>query len=113
MRCLCLLLQLLQLEKRIDQDIIVARTLIAQKKKDRALLALKKKKLSENQLQSIQAYLMNVEDMVSSTSLLSCYHFIITGGLIQLELSMCRVARRDSSGRTVDDSSSSSSTSFT
>ena len=57
-----------QLEKRIDQDIIVARTLIAQKKKDRALLALKKKKLSENQLQSIQAYLMNVEDMVSSSS---------------------------------------------
>lgn len=55
---------LLQLEKRIDQDIIVARTLIAQKKKERALLALKKKKLSENQLHSIQAYLMNVEDMV-------------------------------------------------
>lgn len=43
---------------------MVARTLIAQKKKERALLALKKKKLSEKQLQNIQAYLMNVEDMV-------------------------------------------------
>jgi hypothetical protein len=42
----------------------VARTLIAQKKKERALLALKKKKLSENQLATIQAYLMNVEGMV-------------------------------------------------
>jgi hypothetical protein len=57
----------LQLEKRIDADIIVARTLIAQKKKERALLALKKKKLSENQLQNIQAYLMNVEGMVRVT----------------------------------------------
>lgn len=46
----------------------MARTLIAQKKKERALLALKKKKLSENQLHSIQAYLMNVEDMVRSSS---------------------------------------------
>jgi charged multivesicular body protein 6 len=55
-----------QLEKRIEADIIVARTLIAQKKKERALLALKKKKLSENQLQNIQAYLMNVEGMVSA-----------------------------------------------
>jgi hypothetical protein len=55
----------LQLEKRIDADIIVARTLIAQKKKERALLALKKKKLSENQLQNIQSYLVNVEGMVS------------------------------------------------
>lgn len=53
-----------QLERRIEQDTIVARTLIAQKKKERALLALKKKKLSENQLSSIQSYLMNVEGMV-------------------------------------------------
>jgi hypothetical protein len=55
-----------QLEKRIEADIIVARTLIVQKKKEWALLALKKKKLSENQLQNIQAYLMNVEGMVSA-----------------------------------------------
>lgn len=55
----------LQLEKRIEQNEIVARTLIVQKKKAQALLALKKKKLSENQLANIQAYLVNVEDMVS------------------------------------------------
>lgn len=66
---------LLQLEKRIEADIIVARTLIAQKKKERALLALKKKKLSENQLQNIQAYLMNVESMVSaSTDMQQSFH---------------------------------------
>lgn len=57
-------LVLLQLEKRIEADTIVARTLIAQKKKERALLALKKKKLSVNQLANIQAYLLNVEGMV-------------------------------------------------
>jgi charged multivesicular body protein 6 len=57
------------LEKRIEADIIVARTLIVQKKKERALLALKKKKLSENQLQNIQAYLMNVEGMLSDMEL--------------------------------------------
>jgi hypothetical protein len=50
----------------VDQDSIVARTLIAQKKKDQALLALKRKRLSENQLRSIQDYLLNVEGMVSS-----------------------------------------------
>ena len=58
------LVLLLQLEKRIEADTIVARTLIAQKKKERALLALKTKKLSENQLANIQAYLLNVEGMV-------------------------------------------------
>lgn len=62
----CICCSTVQLEKRIEADIIVARTLIAQKKKERALLALKKKKLSENQLQNIQAYLMNVEGMVST-----------------------------------------------
>jgi hypothetical protein len=59
-----LLLLLLQLEQRIAANIEVARELVAQKKKERALLALKKKRLSEHQLASIQAYLMNVEDMV-------------------------------------------------
>jgi charged multivesicular body protein 6 len=59
-----LLLLLLQLEQRIAANIEVARQLVAQQKKERALLALKKKRLSEHQLASIQAYLMNVEDMV-------------------------------------------------
>eukprot|EP00879_Flechtneria_rotunda_P010452 GHRR01010928.1.p1 GENE.GHRR01010928.1~~GHRR01010928.1.p1 ORF type:complete len:229 (+),score=94.42 GHRR01010928.1:619-1305(+) len=57
------------LEKRIDQNVAVARELIVVQKKDRALLALKRKKLSENQLQNIQAYLMNVEDMLSNMEL--------------------------------------------
>jgi hypothetical protein len=48
----------------VDQDTIVARTLIAQKKRQQALLALQRRRLSENQLASIQAYLMNVEGMV-------------------------------------------------
>lgn len=66
-----------QLEQRIAANVAVARELVAQKKKERALLALKKKKLSENQLQSIQAYLMNVEDMVRGAQPVSwsvCQH---------------------------------------
>lgn len=55
------------MEKRIEQNTIVARTLVVQKKKQQALLALKRKRLSENQLHNIQAYLMNVEDMVWCT----------------------------------------------
>lgn len=55
----------MQLEKRIQQNVQVARELIAVQKKDRALLALKKKKLNEHQLGTIQAWLLNVEDMVS------------------------------------------------
>eukprot|EP00878_Enallax_costatus_P002210 GHUV01002381.1.p1 GENE.GHUV01002381.1~~GHUV01002381.1.p1 ORF type:complete len:232 (+),score=87.40 GHUV01002381.1:243-938(+) len=57
------------LEKRIEQNEVVARTLIVQKKKQQALLALKRKKLSENQLTNIQAYLVNVEDMLNNMEL--------------------------------------------
>eukprot|EP00775_Hariotina_reticulata_P011551 gene11551-11694_t len=57
------------MEKRIEQNTIVARTLVVQKKKQQALLALKRKRLSENQLHNIQAYLMNVEDMLSGMEL--------------------------------------------
>jgi len=60
----CDLVAGLQMEKRIEQNTIVARTLVVQKKKQQALLALKRKRLSENQLHNIQTYLMNVEDMV-------------------------------------------------
>jgi charged multivesicular body protein 6 len=63
--CCCHLIPLLlQLEQRIAVNMEVARELVSQQKKERALLALKKKRLSEHQLASIQAYLMNVEDMV-------------------------------------------------
>ncbi|KAF6253325.1 SNF7 family protein [Scenedesmus sp. NREL 46B-D3] len=57
------------MEQRIAANIAVARQLVAQKKQERALLALKKKRLSEHQLASIQAYLMNVEDMLSNMEL--------------------------------------------
>jgi hypothetical protein len=53
-----------QLEKRIEHNVSVARELVAANKKERALLALKKKKMNEHQLQSITAYLLNVEDLV-------------------------------------------------
>eukprot|EP00877_Chromochloris_zofingiensis_P003966 jgi/Chrzof1/13570/Cz08g02150.t1 len=59
----------MQLEKRIQQNVQVARELIAVQKKDRALLALKKKKLNEHQLGTIQAWLLNVEDMLSNMEL--------------------------------------------
>jgi hypothetical protein len=39
----------------------VAKELIAAKKRERALLALKKKRLREGQLEQIDAYLLNVE----------------------------------------------------
>jgi charged multivesicular body protein 6 len=54
----------MQLEARIDQNVSVAKELLAAKKRDRALVALKKKKLNENQVKTIQAWLLNVEDMV-------------------------------------------------
>lgn len=57
------------LEQRIAANVAVARELVAQNKKERALLALKKKRLSEHQLASMQAYLMNVEDMLSNMEL--------------------------------------------
>lgn len=53
-------------EVRIDHNQKVARELITQQKKDRALLALKKKKINEHQLKQIQAWLLNVEDMLSN-----------------------------------------------
>jgi len=56
--------QPMQLEKRIEHNVSVARELVVANKKDRALLALKKKKLNEHQLQMITAWVLNVEDVV-------------------------------------------------
>lgn len=53
-----------QLEKRIDHNVAVAKELIAQQKRDRALLALKKKKLAENQLTNLHNWLLQVEGVV-------------------------------------------------
>jgi hypothetical protein len=54
----------LQFEQRMDQQLKVARDLLATQKKDRALLALKKRKLNEHQLEQLQKLLVNVEAMV-------------------------------------------------
>jgi charged multivesicular body protein 6 len=50
----------------IERETEVARGLLAQNKRDRALLALKKKRLQENRLDQLDAYLLNVEEMVST-----------------------------------------------
>lgn len=43
----------------------MARDLIAQNKRDRAKLALRKKKMQENQIDKLDSWLLNVEGMVS------------------------------------------------
>eukprot|EP00884_Botryococcus_braunii_P006950 jgi/Botrbrau1/16256/Bobra.0066s0041.1 len=49
-----------RLEKARDKDSAVARELVSAKRKDRALLVLKMKKLREQQLDSAQKYFLNV-----------------------------------------------------
>ena len=49
------------MEDLIAKELAIARELIAAKRRERALLALKKKKLREGQLEQIDAYLLNVE----------------------------------------------------
>lgn len=53
------------LEKRIEASTAAVKELLGAKKKERALLALKKRKMDEKQLSSIQAWLLNVEGMLS------------------------------------------------
>lgn len=50
-----------QLEAVIEAEKQAARDLIREKKKDRALLALKKKKTQEELLKQVDAWLINVE----------------------------------------------------
>lgn len=54
---------------QIGRETLVARQLIASEHKDRALLALKKKKLQENTLLKLDAFLLNVESMASKIEL--------------------------------------------
>eukprot|EP00249_Psilotum_nudum_P019182 c27129_g1_i1 orf=570-1382(+) len=54
-----------QLETVIEREKQVARELIQEKKKDRAILALKKKKMQEELLKQVDAWLLNVEQQLS------------------------------------------------
>jgi len=56
----------LQVEGLIAREIEIAKELVAAKKRERALLALRKKKLREGQLEQIDAYLLNVEQVFCS-----------------------------------------------
>lgn len=55
----------LQVIASIDRENAVARELVAAGKKDRAMLALKKRQLHEQQLKKLDAWVLNVESTVS------------------------------------------------
>ena len=63
-----------QLEAVIEAEKQAARDLIREKKKDRALLALKKKKVQEELLQKVDAWLLNVEQQVR---IYFCWHLLV------------------------------------
>lgn len=54
-----------RVEAAVEQEVAVARELLAAKKRGRALLALKRKRLHETQLDQIDAWLVNVESMLA------------------------------------------------
>lgn len=54
----------LQLDAVIEAEKQAAKDLIREKRKDRALLALKKKKTQEELLKQVDAWLINVEQQV-------------------------------------------------
>lgn len=58
-----------QLEAVIEAEKQAARDLIREKRKDRALLALKKKKVQEELLQKVDAWLINVEQQLADIEL--------------------------------------------
>ncbi|MCO5596600.1 hypothetical protein L7F22_050666 [Adiantum nelumboides] len=60
-----------QLENVIEREKAVARELVKEKKRDRALLALKKKKVQEDLLRNVDAWLLNVEQQLSDIELAS------------------------------------------
>lgn len=56
-----------QLEKVIEAEKEAARQLVQQKKRDRALIALKKKKAQEELLKQVDSWQINVEQQVCSS----------------------------------------------
>ncbi|KAL4423087.1 hypothetical protein ABPG77_005892 [Micractinium sp. CCAP 211/92] len=58
-----------RIQGNVDREMGIAASLVAQGKKDRALLALKRKKLQEGQLAKLDAYLLNVEEMLGNLEL--------------------------------------------
>lgn len=57
-----------QLDAVIDAEKQAAKDLLREKKKERALLALKKKKVQEELLKQVDTWLINVEQQVSFSS---------------------------------------------
>jgi hypothetical protein len=56
-----------QLETVIEREKEVARELVREKRRDRALIALKKKKVQEDLLKQVDVWLTNVEQQVRSS----------------------------------------------
>lgn len=68
----CIFSPLCQLETVIEAEKQAAKDLIREKRKDRALLALKKKKTQEELLKQVDTWLINVEQQVSETEFSWC-----------------------------------------
>lgn len=67
-----------QLDVVIEAEKQAARDLIRQKRKDRALLALKKKRAQEELLKHVDGWLINVEQQVSN-----CYLYVPKSNIFQ------------------------------